>query len=218
MTDDGRPVSAAHDDFTRLIADFSDTTDAAEQERKRQGIWERFGTEGAVFISDMANFSVTSRMRGVCHFLKMIHRTREAVAPVVADNNGTVLKCEADNCYAFFEKPGDALRAAFDINSELFRRNQLTPLEEHIYLSIGIDWGRVLLIGDEDYFGDPVNTASKLGEDLASKAEILITDRALAQTSFKVHDNAERMVARVSDIEINYVRLTLAEPTVTDQG
>lgn len=203
--------SGAHDDFDKLIASFSASAEAAEQEDIRLSIWDRFGTTGATFISDMANFSSTSRTQGVCHFLKLIHRTRETVAPIVTDNKGILLKCDADNCYAYFEDPSDALKASIDVNAALFHMNQSRDLAEHVYLSVGIDYGRLLLVGDEDYYGDPVNTASKLGEDLAGKSETLITERALSQTDFVVHQNAEHMVARISDIEISYVKLTMTE-------
>jgi class 3 adenylate cyclase len=66
------------------------------------------------------------------------------------------------------------------------------------------------LIDDLEFFGDPVNTASKLGEDLAIKSETLVTERALDTAHFVVPENAERIVARVSDIEIRYVRLPMA--------
>ena len=203
----------AHAEFDQLIASFSASGEAAEQEDIRLSIWDRFGTTGATFISDMANFSSTSRTQGVCHFLKLIHRTRETVAPIIASNNGLLLKCDADNCYAYFENPSDALRASIGVNVALFNMNQSRDLAEHVYLSVGIDYGRLLLVGDEDYYGDPVNTASKLGEDLAGKSETLITERALAQTDYVVHQNAEHMVARISDIEISYVKLTMTEDT-----
>ena len=197
--------------FDALIAGFSDLTDHAEQEEARAEIWNQFGTEGAVFISDMASFSSTSRKIGVCHFLKMIHRARQIVAPIIADNNGLLLKCDADNCYAFFEHTADAIQASFDVNSALFDANDKVSISEQIYLSVGIDHGRVLLIGEADYYGDPVNTASKLGEDLAIKAETLVTERAIAKTDFAVPETAERMVARISDIEIEYVRIPMTE-------
>jgi len=202
--------SGAHDEFDQLIALFSASA-GAKQEDIRLSIWDRFGTTGATFISDMANFSSTSRTQGVCHFLKLIHQTRETVAPIVADNKGVLLKCDADNCYAYFEDPGDALKASFEVNAALFHMNQHRELAEHVYLSVGIDFGRLLLVGNEDYYGDPVNTASKLGEDLAGKSETLITQRALAQTDYVAHQNAEHMVARISDIEISYVKLTMTE-------
>ena len=69
----------------------------------------------------------------------------------------------------------------------------------------------MLLIDDLEFFGDPVNTASKLGEDLAIRAETLVTRRALEHAVLKVPEAAERMVARISDIEIKYVRLPMTE-------
>ena len=203
-------------EFDQLIADFSELRDRANMETARAVIWERFGTEGAVFISDMASFSSTSRKIGVCHFLKLIYRTRQIVGTIVAANNGILLKCDADNCYAFFRHTDDAIKASFAVNDALFQHNYEFGLAEQIYLSVGIDHGRVLLIDDLDFFGDPVNTASKLGEDLAIKAETLVTERALETTDFEVPDIAERMVARISDIEIRYVRLPMTEPDGTD--
>ena len=141
----------------------------------------------------------------------MIHRARQIIAPVIESNNGILLKCDADNCYAFFEKPDDAIRASFDVNSALFAANDSFGIGEQIYLSVGIDYGRVLLVGDVDFFGDPVNTASKLGEDLAIREEVLVTNRALERSTFEVPELAERMVARISEIEIQYIRLPMTE-------
>jgi class 3 adenylate cyclase len=209
----GDSSSVAHDEFVELIATLSASPDAETQGEIKKTIWERFGTSGATFISDMANFSSTSRSLGICHFLKMIYRARKIVAPVISANNGTLLKCDADNCYAYFPDVGDAIRSSFDLNKELFRINQDHEVEEHIYLSVGIDYGDLLLIGDNEFFGDPVNTASKLGEDLAKKGETLVTDRALDRSSFDVDENVERMVARISNIEISYVRIPMTQST-----
>ena len=200
-----------NDEFDRLIAEFSELRDMVDMETARAAIWDRFGTEGAVFISDMASFSSTSRKIGVCHFLKLIYRARQIVAPLIAANNGVLLKCDADNCYAFFRNTDDAIKASFEVNDALFRHNDEFGLAEQIYLSVGIDYGRVLLVDESDFFGDPVNTASKLGEDLAIKSETLVTERALQTGNFEVPDNAERMVARISDIEIQYVRVPMTE-------
>ena len=210
-----RTPLTGHEPFDALIADFADIDDPAEQETARARIWDEFGTEGAVFISDMASFSSTSRKIGVCHFLKLIHRARQTIAPIIAANNGVLLKCDADNCYAFFERTDDAIQASFDVNSALFESNDRYPLAEQIYLSVGIDYGRVLLIDGVDFFGDPVNTASKLGEDLAIKAETLVTQRAIEHSNFAVTELAERMTARISEIEIRYVRIPMTEPSRT---
>lgn len=200
-----------HDEFDSLIAGFSDESDPEKAEEVRQRIWDKFGTKGAVFISDMASFSSTSRKVGVCHFLKMIHRTRQIVAPVIEANRGVLLKCDADNCYAFFKSADDAIRASFDVNGALYEANDSFDIGEQVNLSVGIDFGRVLLIGDIEFFGDPVNTASKLGEDLATRNEVLVTHRAIENSNFEIPELAERMVARISEIEIQYVRLPMTE-------
>jgi class 3 adenylate cyclase len=208
-----KPVDplTGHAEFDAMIADYAEAIDADKAESIRAGIWERFGVDGTVFISDMASFSSTSRKLGVCHFLKLIHRTRKLVAPVVERNRGILLKCDADNCYAFFKEPEDAIRASFDVSAALYELNDSFGLSEQVYLSIGIDYGRILLIDDIDFFGDPVNTASKLGEDLAVRAETLVTERAIARANFKIPELAEKMVARISDIEIKYIRLPMTE-------
>jgi adenylate cyclase len=200
-----------HTRFDSLIAAFADERDAAKAELIRQSIWDEYGCEGATFISDMASFSSTSRKIGVCHFLKLIHRTRQIIAPVIETNNGLLLKFDADNCFAYFTNSDDAIQASFDINLAIFRSNEAYALGEQIYLSVGIDYGRLLLVGDSDFFGDPVNTSSKLGEDLAVRSEVLITERAIRHSSFEVPERAERMVARISDIEIKYVRIPMTE-------
>ena len=209
-TADHKPLTGHHE-FDSLIADFADESDPQKAEEIRQRIWDKFGTEGAVFISDMASFSSTSRKVGVCHFLKMIHRARQIIAPVIEANNGVLLKCDADNCYAFFSRADDAIRASFEVNAALYEANRNFSLGEQINLSVGIDFGRVLLIGDVEFFGDPVNTASKLGEDLATRNEILVTNRAIEHSNLDVPELAERMVARISEIEIQYVRLPMTE-------
>lgn len=200
-----------HEEFDELIRQFAEEPDADKAETIRRGIWEKFGTEGTVFISDMASFSSTSRKIGVCHFLKMIHRARQIIAPIIEGRNGILLKCDADNCYAFFNSPDDAIRASFEVNAALFRANDSFGIGEQIYLSVGIDYGRLLLVGDIDFFGDPVNTASKLGEDLAVREEVLVTRRAIEHSNFKIPELAERMTARISEIEIQYVRLPMTE-------
>ena len=205
-----------HAEFDDLIAQFADEPDPHQAELIRESIWQKFGTEGAVFISDMASFSSTSRKIGVCHFLKMIHRARQIIAPILEANNGVLLKCDADNCYAFFNDTDDAIRASFEVNAALFKANDAFGIGEQIYLSVGIDYGRVLLAGDIDFFGDPVNTASKLGEDLAIREEVLVTRRAIDSSGFKIPELAERMTARISEIEIQYVRLPMTEIATHD--
>ena len=75
-----------------------------------------------------------------------------------------------------------------------------------------------LVVGDSDFYGDPVNTASKLGEDLAVTGETLVTERALHHTTRTVNETVERMIARVSDIEISYIRVPMTQAIKKEIG
>ncbi|MFQ6004886.1 MAG: adenylate/guanylate cyclase domain-containing protein [Woeseia sp.] len=199
----------AHAEFDALVENFSRSKNSSQRLQAERALWDRFGTTGTTFISDMASFSSTSRAFGICHFLNMIHRARQIIAPRIDRHGGLLLKCDADNCYAFFESADSAIQASLDINDALFRANQDEDPQNHIFLAVGIDYGDVLLVGTDDFYGDPVNTASKLGEDLAGGSQILVTDRALEKASYQVPPHHERMVARISDIEIEYVKLQM---------
>ena len=49
-----------HTEFDSLITSFAGEHDEQKAEAIRRSIWDRFGTEGTVFISDMASFSSKS--------------------------------------------------------------------------------------------------------------------------------------------------------------
>jgi hypothetical protein len=48
-------------------------------------------------------------------------------------------------------------------------------------VAIGIGYGSLLAIGEHDLYGDEMNLACKLGEDLAQRGEVLLTPAAYAE-------------------------------------
>lgn len=48
--------------------------------------------------------------------------------------------------------------------------------EDRIDVCIGLGYGTVLCVGDNEVWGAEVNAASKLGEDMVKGGEILVTD------------------------------------------
>ena len=150
-------------------------------ERSRQldaKIKKHFEKKVAILILDMAGFSRLVQRYGILHYLSMIRRMRRVVAPVVQGHQGIIIKCEADNVFAVFLNPDDAIAAAIDINHDLNVANLATPDESDIYAELGIGYGNTLLACD-DLYGDEMNLACKLGEDTADKGEILITAAAM---------------------------------------
>jgi len=130
-----------------------------------------------IFILDMSGFSKTVQRYGIIHFLSMIQRMRRIVKPVVARYDGVVIKFEADNCFAVFPSPEKAVSASLQIHHDLEIANLMTDDLSDVHVSIGIGHGPVLLFC-EDMYGNELNLASKLGEDVAERGEILLTSAA----------------------------------------
>lgn len=138
-------------------------------------IRKQFEKTVAIMVLDMSGFSRLVQRYGIIHYLAMIRRMRSVVAPAVRRNNGIVIKFEADNCFAVFLKPDDAVQASIDINHDLDVANIATPDESDVHVCIGIGYGPTLLACD-DMYGNEMNLASKLGEDVAEKGETLLTE------------------------------------------
>ena len=139
---------------------------------------DAFQRNVAVLVLDMIGFSRLTVEHGIIHYLAMIHQMNEAARPAITGNGGVVIKQEADNLYVTFDDPALALEAALDIFRAFDAVNSVVPPGRDIFGSIGIGYGATLVIDNEDMFGSEVNLACKLGEDLAAKGEILITEAA----------------------------------------
>ncbi len=146
-------------------------------------IRKQFERTASIFILDMSGFSKLVQKFGIIHYLAMIRRMRGVVAPAVIEHRGTIIKFEADNCFAVFPTPDDAIAASLQIHHDLEVANIATPDESDVHVSIGIGYGPVLLACD-DMYGNELNLAAKLGEDVAERGEILLT--AAAKKSLKI--------------------------------
>jgi len=133
-------------------------------------IERRFSQTRAVLILDMVGLTSTTQDEGIIPALEAIYHLREVAVPILAEHGGRLLKAEADNLFGEFDTPGQALTAAVEI------LNRLQAID--LGASIGIGYGEVLAVGDQNLYGDQVNVASRLGEDLAGPNEILITEAA----------------------------------------
>lgn len=149
-----------------------------EQAQLAALIDEDFGEARAVLVLDMSGFSATTQKHGIVCFLLMIHQLKLLARPAIEQAGGLLVKAEADNLYAMFEDVGPAVAAARAIMGRLDTVNPLLPESRRLYAAIGIGYGRILNVDEEDMFGDEVNLASKLGEDIAQAGEILLTAAA----------------------------------------
>jgi class 3 adenylate cyclase len=140
-----------------------------------------FAETHAILVLDMAGFSRLTIRHGITHFLAMIHRLSAIATPLVKQRRGTVIKQEADNLFAIFPTVDAAVSAAVDVLKSLAAVNSGLPDAMDLYASVGIGYGEVLVVAGADLYGNEMNLASKLGEDLARSNEILLTESAFQQ-------------------------------------
>ncbi len=153
-------------------------------------IRDAFEREAAVLVLDMCGFSRLTEKHGILFYLSMIAQMEDAARPAAANNGGVVFKQDADNLFALFPTPRQALEGALDIFVAFNAVNSVVPADRDIRGSIGIGYGPLLVIPREecepgvveveDVFGHEFNLASRLGEDLACGSEILLTPAAHA--------------------------------------
>jgi adenylate cyclase len=143
-----------------------------------QRVWDLFGETWAIVFTDLSGFSRQVQAFGILHFLQIIHEHKTVLEPVIARHDGVLIKAEADSLMLLFRRASSAFRCAIEMQHTLQELNKQRSPETAVLLCLGIGYGPLLRIGDDDVFGNQVNAASKLGEDTARANEILITKAA----------------------------------------
>ena len=164
--------------FQDLLLQYSREADAVPRKAIEAQLWSEFGTQQAVLVFDMSGFSSLSSRYGIVHYLSMVRRMQLIAEPIVLSKSGVIIKFEADNGFAIFASVASAVEAAQTLNDAFALANVDTPDELDIRIGCGIDFGDILVVNGQDFFGDAVNRACKLGEDLAAPGEILLTRSA----------------------------------------
>lgn len=168
------------DRFQELLLRHSQQTDPAQRTALEAELWRDYGADRAVLVLDMSGFSELSSRYGVVHYLSMVRRMQVTAEPIIGSYQGTLVKFEADNCFAMFPDVAGAIHAAIELNDAFQLANESMSDELDIRIACGIDHGAILVVPGADFFGNAVNRACKLGEDLAGPGEILVTREAMA--------------------------------------
>lgn len=166
--------SASEDRLQKLVA--QRLVPGADKTAIDRRIWDLFGEEWSIMVTDLTGFSRGVAEFGIVHFLQTIYESERLLVPIVEENDGILLKAEGDSFLIIFRNPTKAIRAALEMQQALRAYNDTKDPVDQVLLGVGLGFGEVLRIGDEDVFGLEVNSAYVLGEDTARSYEILVTD------------------------------------------
>jgi class 3 adenylate cyclase len=188
--------------FQDLLLKYSQAEEQDERAKIERLLWENYGEEQAVFVLDMSGFSRLTRKYGIIHYLSMVRRMQLTTGPIVQSFDGYMIKYDADNCFALFPTPLSAVNAAIAMQHAFRASNILTADDLDIHVACGIDYGKILVVGGEDCFGDAVNRASKLGEDVAEAGDILVTQEAMQMVPPEAGIKSNQINISISGINI----------------
>ena len=137
--------------------------------------------------------------------------------PILETYSHRDFKFEADNVYAVFDHPDDAVRAALEAHEAVHEAKLMLTENEPFRVCVGICYGKMLYSETlKGYFGEEMNLASKLGEDTAEGGETLLTCAAYENVDPELVKSFEKLSLSVAGIEATYYRhrfeLALAFP------
>jgi len=167
-------TSASQDRLEKLIEER--LKPSANKEQIDTRIWDLFGETWAVMFTDLSGFSRRVAEFGIIHFLQTIYESQRLLVPCIDEHDGILLKMDGDSMLIIFRRVTKAIECAIEMQRVLKEHNIGKADTEQILLCVGLGYGLMLHIGDQDVFGPEVNAASKLGEDTAEALEILVTD------------------------------------------
>jgi adenylate cyclase len=181
---------------------FSQEISDAGRHKIEAELWNNYGAERVVFVLDMSGFSLLTRKHGIIHYLSMVRRMQLTSEPIIKTYGGSLIKYEADNCFAVFPDTLAAVHAAIALQLAFDASNLLTSDDFDVHIACGIDRGKILIVGNEDCFGDAVNRACKLGEDVAAAGEILVTQDAIKSITSELDFELREVTISVSGLTI----------------
>jgi len=184
------------------------STGSLEDESTVREIWDRYGRECAVMVLDSSGFTRGTRNSGIIRHLSCILGMRRLVQPLLEACSGcTGYRFCTDNVFAEFESVEEALGTALKVMEAVEAETIGAGEGCTLGVCIGIGFGRVLISGSEGAFGDQMNLASKLGEDLAGRGDVLLTREAYLALPEEQREGAVLMEASVSGVVFQYYRM-----------
>ena len=160
----------------------------------------RFIKQKAVLVIEMFEQAEVAAEHGVLPFIDMVLSMKNKCAMAVKHHGGKCVRSIETKIIgqimALFDSPLDCLRAAIEARYRC--------REESFELAIGVGFTEILDLDACNAFGDAVNMAFKLGEDVAKGGEILITENvrnAVGKTKdfpFKMNDERDVSLSGIS--------------------
>jgi len=166
---------------------------------------KNFGETCATLVMDSTGFTRATKVLGAAYFLSIIYKLRQVCEEASSRVALIQSRVYADNYFAEFTNVDDAAAVAFAVHKH-FSDNPVALLnrQDSFGVGVGIGFGRVVRSEHEGVYGNEMNYAAKLGEDISERGDTLLTEAA-----FNALSNPESMNVSKRDVRISGVEMTV---------
>ncbi|MEN8209963.1 MAG: adenylate/guanylate cyclase domain-containing protein, partial [Candidatus Fermentibacteria bacterium] len=182
----------------------------SERSRFEADMWRKYGSRCAMLVLDSSGFTRGTQESGILSYLESIVRLRDMMDPILSGFDCISWRSATDNIFAEFTTADGAFEAALEIQRSVSKADIQVQNSGKFGVCIGIGFGDVLRSRSEGVFGNEMNLASKLGEDLAGNGEILLTESAYQEISDEYRKDIISKKANISGIELSYYTIPAA--------
>ncbi|MDZ4816460.1 MAG: hypothetical protein SGI71_09375 [Verrucomicrobiota bacterium] len=179
------------DELYRLLGDVN--AGKVDRALMEKDVWSKASGEYAILVSDMTGFTRLTREKGILYFLSAFRIFAQKIETFFKDSQCCYFECKADNFTATFRTVEEAVEVAKKIRALNYK---------DITCCVGIGYGCIIHLED-DIFGDQVNVAYKLGEDIAVGSEVLLSRQAAEKVTVQMEGP---LLAK--ELEIEYFKLS----------
>lgn len=154
----------------------------------------------AILLADVAGYSRIVGMDEEGTLARWKAHWHDLIEPEIADHDGRVVRITGDGMLVEFASVVNAVRCAAEIQRGMVKRNADVAAEQRIAFRIGINFGDIIIDGD-DMWGDGVNVAARL-EALAEPGGICVSGRVQEDVQGKLdvvfEDAGERELKNIA--------------------
>lgn len=185
------------DELLRMIS-------SAEEE-----LTSKHTTTRTVLITDMKAFSRMTQELGSAETAKLVQRHRDLLLPIVEKHGGRGKSTGGDGLLAAFERPGEAIAAAAEMQQALAAYNAKRQGETPVLIRAGAAIGEVVLDkGGKPFLGDALNLAARImsladgGQVFTSRTVLERADAGSLQTVSHGTFRLKNIAAPVEVVEV----------------
>ena len=155
----------------------------------------------AILIADVVGYSRLTNQNESDTLSQFERNLKNYIRPAIRRFQGRLVKTMGDGVLAEFGSPVHAVQCAIAIQEGIIIQNTPLPIEQRMRFRIGINFGDVVLDGD-DVLGGCVNVAARL-QALAGPDEIYVTSSVVEHVRGKFsvlfEDQGERALKNIDE-------------------